>query len=144
MLTPDVLVDGKTEARVAELAASINCEYGSIEYTPVYLLTQLVQPNEYYSLLSVADTLLHTPERDANPLVTHDFVLCQAAAGRRGPLVLSDFTATSRTIFADAIVVNPWDHDALARAIHAALLLDDDERTRRHQVRRAVFPLSYP
>ena len=40
-MTPDILLDSKAEARVSELASEINCEYGSLEYMPVQLLTQL-------------------------------------------------------------------------------------------------------
>lgn len=127
VITPDFCVDSKAESRVSELAAAINTEFGSILYTPVHLLTQLLCPEEYYGLLSVADVLVMTPERDANPLLPYDFVMAQAdrVDSPKGRLVLSEFTAQTKS-FQSALVVNPWDHVAMARTLDQALSMPSE------------------
>lgn len=130
-MTPDILLDSKAEARVSELASEINCEYGSLEYMPVQLLTQLTQPEEYFSLLSIADVLVMTPERDANPFTPFDFVICQQ--GHHGTMVLGEFTA-QRHAFNEALWVNPWDHTAIADKLNEALLIQEPEKIQQHQV----------
>ena len=140
-MTPDILLDSKAEARVSELASEINCEYGSLEYMPVQLLTQFIQPEEYFSLLSIADVFVMTPERDANPLTPFDFVLCQR--GHHGTMVLGEFTAQSHA-FNEALWVNPWDHAAIADKINEALLIEEPERVQQHQVQFAVHDYTRP
>lgn len=131
MITPDFVVDGKAETRVTELASQINCEFGSIEYSPVHLLFQLMTQEEYYALLSIADVLLMTPERDANPLTPYDYVLCQKES--HGSMILSEFTAQSK-LFTEAFIVNPWDRAAVAQAINSSLMLPSDDRVYREKV----------
>jgi len=55
-----------------------------------------------------------------------------------GVLILSQFTGASREL-EDAIVVNPYDVEQVGEAIHQALTMDPEERTRRmRRMRRVV------
>ena len=136
-MTPDILLDSKTESRVSELAVEINCQYGSLEYSPVHLLAQLIQPEEYYSLLSIADVLVLSPERDANPLLPYDFILSQSMNdSNTGVLLLSEFTAQRQMFQQDVTWINPWDHGNMAEAMHEAMKMSKAERTKRHNVNK--------
>ena len=55
----------------------------------------------------------------------------------RESLILSRFTGASHEL-ADALVVNPYDTDELAEAIHTALTMPPEERRTRMQRMRAV------
>lgn len=134
-MIPDVVSDGKTESRVSEIATSINCEHGSIDYTPVHLLTQLIPPEEYYGLMSAADVMLVTPERDAHPLTPLEYILCQEK-GKKGSLIISKFTVPANWL-GGALVVNPWDYKQIAQSILNALSLSDEDRASNHKV---LFP----
>jgi trehalose 6-phosphate synthase len=68
-------------------------------------------------------------------LVAKEYVASRADEG--GSLILSRFTGASHEL-ADALVVNPYDTDELARAIHTALEMSPEERKARIQRMRAV------
>jgi trehalose-6-phosphate synthase len=61
-------------------------------------------------------------------LVAKEYVAAQA--GGNGVLVLSEFAGAAREL-TDAILVNPWDPDAIARAIEAAVTMPIEERRER-------------
>jgi trehalose-6-phosphate synthase len=69
-------------------------------------------------------------------LVAKEFVAAREDEG--GVLILSQFTGASREL-EDAMVVNPYDTQQLGEAIHQALTMDPEERTRRmRRLRRVV------
>ena len=69
-------------------------------------------------------------------LVAKEFVA--ARTDDEGALILSQFTGAAREL-RDAIIVNPYDTEAVAEAIRTALEMDSDERAVRMQrMRRMV------
>ena len=68
-------------------------------------------------------------------LVAKEYVV--ARKDEQGVLILSRFTGASQEL-ADALVVNPYDTDELAQAIHTALTMPPEERRARMQRMRAV------
>ena len=75
-----------------------------------------------------ADVALVTPLRDGMNLVAKEYVAAQS--GGNGVLVLSEFAGAAREL-TDAILVNPWDPDAISRAIEAAVTMPIEERRER-------------
>ena len=72
-----------------------------------------------------------TPLRDGMNLVAKEFVAAQDPADP-GVLVLSRFAGAADEL-TEALIVNPFDADAIADAIHTALQMGLDERRSRHQ-----------
>ena len=68
-------------------------------------------------------------------LVAKEYVA--ARSDEQGALILSRFTGASHEL-PDALVVNPYDTDELARAIHTALEMRPEEARARMQRMRAV------
>jgi trehalose 6-phosphate synthase len=68
-------------------------------------------------------------------LVAKEFVASRSDMD--GVLVLSAFAGASREL-TDAVLVNPFDEEQVAEAMHSALEMDLDERRRRMQKMRAV------
>jgi len=68
-------------------------------------------------------------------LVAKEYVV--ARKDEQGSLILSRFTGASHEL-ADALVVNPYDTDELAQAIHTALTMPPEERHARMQRMRAT------
>jgi len=64
-------------------------------------------------------------------LVAHEYVAAQNQEDP-GVLVLSQFAGVA-SYFTDALIVNPYDPDEIAEAMHAAILMPLEERKRRHQ-----------
>ncbi|HXJ36572.1 MAG TPA: trehalose-6-phosphate synthase [Candidatus Eisenbacteria bacterium] len=75
-----------------------------------------------------ADVALVTPLRDGMNLVAKEYVASQA--GGDGVLVLSEFAGAACEL-REAVLVNPYEPDGIARQIRAALELPADERRER-------------
>jgi trehalose-6-phosphate synthase len=75
-----------------------------------------------------ADVALVTPLRDGMNLVAKEYVAAQA--GGDGVLVLSEFAGASHEL-KEAVLVNPYEPDAVAHGIATALSLPVEERRAR-------------
>jgi trehalose 6-phosphate synthase/phosphatase len=87
------------------------------------------------ALYRAADVMLVTPVRDGMNLVAKEF-----AASRihdDGVLVLSEFAGAADELV-DAVLVNPYDVDGTAEAIHRALTMDSAEGRRRMRALRVT------
>ena len=73
-----------------------------------------------------------TPLRDGMNLVAKEFVAAQSDADP-GVLVLSQFAGAAHEL-TEALIVNPFDPDAIADAMHLALTMSLPERKERHTV----------
>jgi trehalose-6-phosphate synthase len=88
-----------------------------------------IQP--YYR---AADFCLVTSLHDGMNLVAKEYVA--ARDDGQGALILSRFTGASHEL-PDALIVNPYDTDELARAIQTALTMPSEERESRMRRMRA-------
>jgi len=75
-----------------------------------------------------------TPVRDGMNLVAKEFVA--ARTDDDGVLVLSEFAGAAEEL-SEALIVNPYDVDETAEAMHAALIMAPDERAHRMRALRA-------
>ncbi|KAI7904460.1 glycosyltransferase family 20-domain-containing protein [Cokeromyces recurvatus] len=116
--------------KVAERVDHINGAYGSLEHLPIYHYHHPIHTDEYYALLSTADLALITAVRDGMNTTSLDYIMCQQK--KHGPLIVSELTGTAGSM-SSALLVNPWDHTSVARAIHDALTMSDDEKLTRHK-----------
>jgi trehalose 6-phosphate synthase/phosphatase len=103
---------------------------------PVHYIHRSVSEQDLVALYRAADVMLVTPVRDGMNLVAKEFIATRT--DENGVLVLSEFAGAAAEL-AEAIVVNPYDVDGTADAIHRALTLPSDERrARMHALRRRV------
>ncbi len=116
------------------LIARINGRFGQPGITPVEYLHRNISKPGLVALYRRADVMMVTPLRDGMNLVAHEFVLCQSEPGLpgrwRGSLLLSEF-AGSAQVLPGALLVNPWDVDAVVERLGTALELEPRERRRR-------------
>jgi trehalose 6-phosphate synthase len=77
-----------------------------------------------------ADVALVTPLRDGMNLVAKEYVACHGAGD--GTLILSEFAGAAREL-REALLVNPYDPEAIRRQLDRALLMAPAERRRRMQ-----------
>jgi alpha,alpha-trehalose-phosphate synthase [UDP-forming] len=75
-----------------------------------------------------ADIALVTPLRDGMNLVAKEFVA--ARRGDEGVLVLSEFAGAAQQL-REAVLVNPYDPEAIRRALEVAIAMAPEERRRR-------------
>jgi alpha,alpha-trehalose-phosphate synthase [UDP-forming] len=120
---------------VEEEAERINRRFRTGAWRPIVLLNRHHSHAEILPFYREADVCLVTSLHDGMNLVAKEYVA--ARNDGQGALILSRFTGASHEL-ADALVVNPYDTDELAHAIHAALTMPPDERKARMQRMRAV------
>ncbi|KAL4403155.1 trehalose phosphatase [Malassezia pachydermatis] len=127
---PTINSSPKLERQVSELVSKINGHFGSLSFTPVQHYHQVIERDEYFALLSVADMALVTSVRDGMNTMSMEFVACQNQYSK-SPLVLSEFTGTAGHL-QGSVLINPWDIGGVAAAIHHALCMDEKEKVERH------------
>ncbi len=111
------------------ISGRINGHYAEIDWTPLTYLNQTFSPTRLAALFRFSRVGLVTPLRDGMNLVAKEFIAAQDAEDP-GVLVLSDFAGAAEEL-KEALIVNPYDVVATARAIHIALEMPLDERTER-------------
>ncbi|WP_224361099.1 bifunctional alpha,alpha-trehalose-phosphate synthase (UDP-forming)/trehalose-phosphatase [Hyalangium versicolor] len=120
--------------KVDELVGRINGLYGSVHNVPVHYLYRSFNERQLVGLYRAADVMLVTPIRDGMNLVAKEF--CAARPDEDGVLILSEF-AGAATELREAVIVNPYDVEAMADTIHRALEMPVEERRKRMQALRA-------
>jgi trehalose 6-phosphate synthase/phosphatase len=119
---------------VEGLVGRINGKFGTPTWTPVHYMYKNVRDDLLLALYRAADAFVVTPLRDGMNLVAKEFVASRADDD--GVLVLSEFAGATDEL-GEALVVNPYDVDGVADAIHHALTMDVSERRRRMSALRA-------
>jgi trehalose 6-phosphate synthase/phosphatase len=127
----------KFRRRVDELVGRINGTYATVAGTPIHYLHRGFSQRQVTSMYRAADVMLVTPLRDGMNLVAKEYVACRDDDD--GVLVLSEFAGAASQL-AEAISVNPYDIDGVARAMKRALTMPAEERTSRmHGLRERVL-----
>jgi trehalose 6-phosphate synthase len=116
-------------------AERINKRFQTADWKPIVLLTRQHSHSEILPYYRTADLCLVTSLHDGMNLVAKEFVA--ARPDDQGVLILSRFAGASHEL-ADALVVNPYDTEELAQAIHRALEMAPEERRIRMQRMRAT------
>jgi trehalose 6-phosphate synthase/phosphatase len=115
--------------RVEEIVGRVSGRFGTPEWTPVKYLYRPISFPRLAALYRAAHVALVTPLRDGMNLVAKEFVACKEGGGD-GVLILSEFAGAAAEL-AEALLVNPFDPDDLAAAIHRALTMSAEERRSR-------------
>ncbi|RKP27446.1 glycosyltransferase family 20-domain-containing protein [Syncephalis pseudoplumigaleata] len=115
---------------VNELVGRINGRFGTIEFTPIHFMHQSVSFEELVALYAVSDVCLVSSTRDGMNLVSYEYIASQP--DRHGVLILSEFAGAAQSLNG-SVIVNPWDTEDLANAIHTAVTMPDDLRKSNHE-----------
>ncbi|KAK0734591.1 glycosyltransferase family 20 protein [Lasiosphaeria miniovina] len=122
------------DATVSDIVTRVNSSWANLAYQPVVYLKQDIDYAQYLALLSIADALMITSQREGMNLTSHEYLFCQDGEigdKKHGSLILSEFTGTSSLFGGNELSVNPWDYRACAEAIRTALEMGDKEKERR-------------
>lgn len=111
-----------------EIAGRINATHGSVRSLPVHYLVRSVDDRDLAALYAAADVMLVTPIRDGMNLVAKEYAAMRAQDD--GVLILSEFAGAAAEM-TEALIVNPFDIDQLARFIKRALTMPKNEIQRR-------------
>ncbi len=111
-------------------AGDINGEFSDFDWVPLRYMTHAVKRNAIAGFYRRANIGLVTPLRDGMNLVAKEYVAAQDK-DNPGVLVLSKFAGAADEL-TEALIVNPFDADEVAAAMHQALVMSLEERQERH------------
>ncbi|KAK4941807.1 Trehalose-6-P synthase/phosphatase complex synthase subunit, partial [Elasticomyces elasticus] len=125
-------------AVVNELVGRINGKFGTIEFMPIHFMHKSVSFDELIALYAVSDVCLVSSTRDGMNLVSYEYIACQQQ--RHGVMILSEFTGAAQSLNNGSLIVNPWNAEELADAIHDAVTMGDELRALcHHRLARYVY-----
>jgi trehalose 6-phosphate synthase len=123
--------------QVEETVERINLRYQTAHWKPIVLINRQLNHEEVGRWYRAADVCLVTSLHDGMNLVAKEFVA--AREDEDGVLVLSKFTGAAVEL-RDALIVNPYDTEGVAEAVHEGLEMNREERRRRmRRMRRQVM-----
>ena len=111
-----------------EIVGRVNGRFSDPGWSPIRYLVRSLSPAELAALYRNADVALVTPLRDGMNLVAKEYVAAQV--DDPGVLVLSELAGAAEEL-QEALLVNPFDLDAVAEALHRSLTMPPDEREAR-------------
>jgi trehalose-6-phosphate synthase len=123
-------------SQVSELAAQINKRFGHDGYEPICLKIQHHEPAQVHECYRGADLCVVSSLHDGMNLVAKEFV--GARDDDQGVLILSQFAGAAREL-TEALVINPYDIDQFAAALHLALTMPKVEQRARMQSMRGLI-----
>jgi trehalose 6-phosphate synthase len=121
--------------RLLDTVERINRRFGTGRYRPIILLEAHHEPADVYRFLRAADICYVGSLHDGMNLVAKEFV--SARDDNKGVLVLSRFAGAARELLG-ALSVNPYAIDDTARVLAGALVMPDDEQSRRMREMRST------
>ncbi|MBI1966308.1 MAG: trehalose-6-phosphate synthase [Betaproteobacteria bacterium] len=124
------------DVKVRALAQRINQRFGSDSYHPIILKIEHHDARDVYIHYRAADLCYVSSLHDGMNLVAKEFAA--ARDDERGVLLLSQFTGASREL-SEALIVNPYDIEQCAAALHLALTMPaEEQRARMRSMRNLV------
>jgi trehalose 6-phosphate synthase len=115
---------------VNELVGRINGRFGTVEFMPIHFMHKSLAFDELCALYAVSDVCLVTSTRDGMNLVSYEYIACQQE--RQGVMILSEFAGAAQSLNG-SVVVNPWDSQQVADAIHEAVTMTPETRKENHR-----------
>lgn len=98
---------------------------------PIHFIHKSVAFDELIALYAVSDVCLISSTRDGMNLVAYEYIATQQK--RHGTLVLSEFAGAAQSLIHGSLLVNPWNTEELAGAIHDAVTMGDEQRKVNHE-----------
>lgn len=113
------------------IVGDIHARFAEYDWLPLRYLARGFQRSTILGFLSQAEIGLVTPLRDGMNLVAKEFVAAHSL-DNPGVLILSCLAGAAQEL-SEALIVNPYDTSAMARAMAEALRMSLDERKIRWQ-----------
>ena len=103
-----------------ELVGRINGKYATVNWTPIWYYYRAMDFDDLIDLYMTSDIAMITPVRDGMNLVAKEFVATRVSGD--GVLILSEMAGASKELF-EAVLVNPFDRNAMADPLKQALTM---------------------
>jgi trehalose 6-phosphate synthase len=124
------------ESRIRALVDRINARFPNAGHPAIILAIGHHEPEQVYEYYRASELCVVSSLHDGMNLVAKEFVASRD--DERGVLILSQFTGAAREL-PEAIIVNPYDTEQCATALHLALTMPErDQRARMRLMRGLV------
>ncbi len=124
------------ESDVRALAIKINNRFGQEGYSPIILKVEHHEPQQVYEYYRGSEICFVSSLHDGMNLVAKEFIASRD--DEQGVLILSQFTGASRELL-EALIVNPYNIDQCAAALHVALEMPKEEQRNRIRSMRSLI-----
>ncbi|MEA2744928.1 MAG: trehalose 6-phosphate synthase [Acetobacteraceae bacterium] len=108
------------------IVGDTNGRYSEFDWTPLRYMTRAVKRDTLAGFFRLSRLAVVTPLRDGMNLVAKEYVAAQNPDDP-GVLILSRFAGAAEEL-TEALIVNPYDSDEIAEAMHIGLSMDLEER----------------
>jgi len=125
----------KTE--IEQLVGRINGEFTRPGWVPIHYLYRHLERDGLIAHYRVAEIGLVTPLKDGMNLVAKEY--CASDVEETGVLILSEFAGAAAQLYKGALLVNPYDSEGMAEAIHKAFIMPREERAARMRRMREII-----
>jgi trehalose 6-phosphate synthase/phosphatase len=125
------------KAEIERLVGEINGRHSHVGWVPIHYHFRALPPTELLALYRASQIALITPLKDGMNLVAKEY--CACSVEEDSVLILSQFAGAAAQLGKAALVVNPYDVEQTANAIHDAYYMRPAERRyRMKRLRRNV------
>ncbi len=119
---------------IEQLVGEINGRFTQSGWIPIHYIFQNLGRTDLLAYYRTADIALVTPLKDGMNLVAKEY--CASNVEEQGLLILSEFAGAAAQMHKSALLVNPYDVEAIADALYFATRMDLGERKRQMQALR--------
>ena len=133
----DIPEYGRLKAEIERLVGEVNGRFTQPGWIPVHYIYRNLERHELLVYYRAADVALITPLKDGMNLIAKEY--CAANVDDDGVLILSEFAGAASQMRREALLVNPYDVESVASAIHRACVMGEAERrSRMKRLRRSI------
>jgi trehalose 6-phosphate synthase/phosphatase len=132
----DIPEYSELKMEIERLVGEINGQFTRAAWVPIHYMYQSLSRIDLLAYYRASEIALITPLKDGMNLVAKEYC---AASLDGGVLILSEFAGAAAQLQRDALLVNPYDMDGVAAAIHRAWAMTPEERRMRmRNLRRTI------
>lgn len=125
------------KAEVEGLVSEINGKFTRLGWVPIHYMFRNLERTELLAYYRAAEIALVTPLKDGMNLVAKEY--CASNKDKTGVLILSEFAGAATQLRRSSLLVNPYDIEGVANAIHQAHNMDMSERrSRMRRLRKSI------
>lgn len=125
------------KVEIERAVGEINGQFTQSGWVPIHYIFRNLTRIELLAYYRASHIALITPLKDGMNLVAKEF--CASSIDENGVLILSEFAGAAAQLQRGALIVNPYDVEDVAEAIHHAVVMPIEERHQRmRKMRRSV------
>jgi len=133
----DIITYHELKMDIERLVGEVNGKFTMSGWIPIHYIFRSLSRIELLAYYRTCEIALITPLKDGMNLVAKEF--CACSHEEDSVLILSEFAGAAAQLHSGAIMVNPFDIEGIADAIHHAYYMDKVERqARMKRLRRSI------